>query len=790
LGEGETGNFSVNLEEGLVKDWGSGGYEGHVFNVVMDVHGLDFPEALEWIVDELNLNASTLERDVANGSSSEAPTSESDPPDSESPPEPVVPHEHVERWHGRLMGEGEAAQAARSYLMGERGIAESVLQAARIGLAHSPSDYRSEWWIMIPVLRRDLEAAPVVAVKGFGFDPEAGGWKRKDGRKIPRNAGSAALYDLVPPDPPNGPVLVCEGELDALCALSHGFNAVTGTAGAGTFKPEWARYLASLAPAQEHGVVVAFDGDEKGRKGAQKAAPRLHEAGLDVRVASLPDGQDVNDVLTEGDRADLHAYLAQADPYELPEPEPVVSDGDEPEPGPEALKDPLRSDEPLSHCEPIPDEAFEDLPDVLAEPTSWWSRRHKRDVFLTSALGILSGCLPNVHGWWGSDVPSAHGPNLFTCFVAGAAGGKSAGTYARGLAQSVHEQITERAERRIADWQARKKEHEADDDSEPFTEPRPPEQGLWVPANASYAQLLHTLHDNEERGIVFSSEIDTVADALGQDWGNFDSLFRKAYHHEADDQGRRETGNIRIEDPHVSLVLGGTDRQFVNLVGSAENGLYSRLCLYYFDAADGYRSQRPTRTGIDRANRLDALAGKVGRLWSDLDAREVPIKFQLEEHQWATLDGVVEPLHQETQRHGFSHLLSIPRRSGLWAFRIAMILTVLRAHVSGATLGRADTLTPTDEDLQAALTIASTYADHALRFGRARLEDGEHRSPKDLRISVMLANTDEKFTSRDAYTAARAEGIDVTDRTLRDDLRTAADRGLLERIASSGWRKR
>ncbi len=467
-----------------------------------------------------------------------------------------------------------------------------------------------------------------------------------------------------------------------------------------------------------------------------------------------------------------------------PEPEP------EPEPAPEALKDPLRSDEPLSHCEPIPDEAFEDLPDVLAEPTSWWSRRHKRDVFLTSALGILSGCLPNVHGWWGSDVPSAHGPNLFTCFVAGAAGGKSAGTYARGLAQSVHEQITERAERRIADWQARKKEHEADDDSEPFTEPRPPEQGLWVPANASYAQLLHTLHDNEERGIVFSSEIDTVADALGQDWGNFDSLFRKAYHHEADDQGRRETGNIRIEDPHVSLVLGGTDRQFVNLVGSAENGLYSRLCLYYFDAADGYRSQRPTRKGIDRANRLDALAGKVGRLWSDLDAREVPIKFQLEEHQWATLDGAVEPLHQETQRHGFSHLLSIPRRSGLWAFRIAMILTVLRAHVSGATLGRADTLTPTDEDLQAALTIASTYADHALRFGRARLEDGEHRSPKDLRISVMLANTDEKFTSRDAYTAARAEGIDVTDRTLRDDLRTAADRGLLERIASSGWRKR
>jgi hypothetical protein len=117
-------------------------------------------------------------------------------------------------------------------------------------------------------------------------------------------------------------------------------------------------------------------------------------------------------------------------------------------------------------------------------------------------------------------------------------------------------------------------------------------------------------------------------------------------------------------------------------------------------------------------------------------------------------------------------------------------LTVLRAHETGVPLGQAERLTPTDEDLQAALTIASTYADHALRFGRAKLEDGEHRSPKDLRISVMLAGTGEQFSSRDAYGAARADGIEVSDRTLREDLRTAANRGLLERISSTGWRKR
>jgi hypothetical protein len=225
----------VDLEEGLVKDWGSSGYQGDVLDVVQDVHGLDFSDALEWIVDELRLDAQAVEREAANGCTNRAPTSATDNQD----PKPVASHGQVERWHEQLMSDHDAAQAARSYLTDERGIAESVLRAARIGIAHSPDDYRAEWWVMIPVPQRGGgDTAPIVAVKGFGFDPEAGGWKRNDdGRKIPRNAGSAALYDLVPSDPFDGPVVACEGELDGLCALSNGFNAVTGTAAPGHSSP-------------------------------------------------------------------------------------------------------------------------------------------------------------------------------------------------------------------------------------------------------------------------------------------------------------------------------------------------------------------------------------------------------------------------------------------------------------------------------------------------------------------------------------------------------------------------
>jgi DNA primase len=332
LGEGETGNFSVDLDDGLVYDHGSTGYEGNVFQIVQDVHGLDFNEALEWIVEELNLDRSRLTSEPPASSSSSTSTSngrahnghansspngtpsntDSNSPDSEPDPEPepVASHEQVQKWSERLLGDSSEAQAARGYLTNGRGLTERALKVARIGLAHTPSDNRATWWIMIPVPDRRVEGAPIVATKGFGFDPSGGDWERNDnGHKVARNGGSAALYNLVFPDALDTPVLVCEGELDALSALSHGFNAVTGTAGAGTFEPEWGERISSLAPAQDHGVVVAFDGDEAGRNNGPDVAATLAQEDLDVRLANLPDGQDVNDVLVNRGREGLEVVI-------------------------------------------------------------------------------------------------------------------------------------------------------------------------------------------------------------------------------------------------------------------------------------------------------------------------------------------------------------------------------------------------------------------------------------------------------------------------------------------------
>lgn len=90
----------------------------------------------------------------------------------------------------------------------------------------------------------------------------------------------------------NPVVHVTEGEVDTMTAWQCGFRAV-GVPGVGTFKEEW-RYL--FRPPHVERVVLAFDPDKAGRD-ASKYLYGLLAGVIDVSVAKLPRGLDVNDLL-------------------------------------------------------------------------------------------------------------------------------------------------------------------------------------------------------------------------------------------------------------------------------------------------------------------------------------------------------------------------------------------------------------------------------------------------------------------------------------------------------------
>lgn len=226
-------------------------------------------------------------------------------------PAPKLPSEaELARWQAAL------TDGAGLHLEQLRGLSAEVIEQAGIGWDSDRQAYT------LPV--KDGKGQ-LVGLRLYRPDAHDGAPKYQSwpGTK-------AELYPawLLPPGTEEA--VVCEGEFDALLLRSQGFEAITGTAGAGTFRPEWATWL------RERGVkqaVVCYDADVAGRQGARKAAALLHEAGLSVKLPAWPEGSppghDVGEALWPKD-ADpdengatlperLEAFgklLAEAKPYE------------------------------------------------------------------------------------------------------------------------------------------------------------------------------------------------------------------------------------------------------------------------------------------------------------------------------------------------------------------------------------------------------------------------------------------------------------------------------------------
>ena len=104
----------------------------------------------------------------------------------------------------------------------------------------------------------------------------------KDCGKGPNDYGSTRLY----PPPAQwkpGRLWLVAGEPDLLCALSCGLNAVTQTAGCGTWREEFSEAMAG------RDVVICYDADAAGFKGSREAAKSLVEHAKSVRVMVWPD---------------------------------------------------------------------------------------------------------------------------------------------------------------------------------------------------------------------------------------------------------------------------------------------------------------------------------------------------------------------------------------------------------------------------------------------------------------------------------------------------------------------
>ncbi|OSZ78240.1 hypothetical protein CAP35_08245 [Chitinophagaceae bacterium IBVUCB1] len=328
-------------------------------------------------------------------------------------------------------------------------------------------------------------------------------------------------------------------------------------------------------------------------------------------------------------------------------------------------------------------ELFNALPAVLSVSLDTLQEQQEKEAFLVGALGVLSGCMPNVYGYYMGD---AMRPNLY-CYVLGRYGlGKGVLGLARQLGEPIHQHKLEQAKQMRKDYifqkdvyEQQRKLYEQGKRAEPPTPPDEPRMlRLFMPANSTKAALIMQMEQNDGRGIIFETESDSLADMLRSGDNNFSDILRKAFHHETVSLVRKTNREeCEIAAPEFSIVLSGTHDQLSQLIPSAENGLFSRFFYYIIEGTDNFLFPFLAERNIRKQ-----VVSNMGMLWmhvyKQLEALEKPIEFCLTEAQQQRFAATMAERKRDIRNNISDKLDGTIHRMGNIFFRICMILTMLR----------------------------------------------------------------------------------------------------------------
>ncbi len=320
---------------------------------------------------------------------------------------------------------------------------------------------------------------------------------------------------------------------------------------------------------------------------------------------------------------------------------------------------------------------YEYLPEPIKELFKDLQNAQERDILLLGTLTVLSGCMPNVLGFYDRKWVS---PNLYTFIEAPAGSGKGVLSWTRLIGMEIHKMLLDETIQAKQKFEELKREKIKQKDTDVSSLKEPPYKLLFIPANNSASSMVQTLSENDGAGILFSTEADTLANALAQDWGNFSDVLRAAFHHEPVEMQRRQNReHFSVEHPRLSVLLTGTRGQVMRLIPDTENGLFSRFVFYSFPAVPTFRNVF-SQNGADPGHAFRKAGKMVKELY--LFLKEQPETFQLylgkkqQEIFMQHFQRIIKMAHQDSG----APILATIHRLGLICFRMSMILTIVRYY--------------------------------------------------------------------------------------------------------------
>jgi len=421
----------------------------------------------------------------------------------------------------------------------------------------------------------------------------------------------------------------------------------------------------------------------------------------------------------------------------------------------------------------IPEYIYEALPKTLRDACNVFSGR-KRDVFLTSALSVISGGLHNVYGLYDKEKVF---PNLYSFVVAPPASGKGSMKFAKQLGDCFHDLLFSQSKDELKEYKKAKrlfslklKKAKTDAQIEALIEPEKPKTSMYfIPADTSSAMMIKHLEDNDGMGCICETEADTLTNTLKQDWGGYSDVLRKGFHAEIISKSRiTELEYSEIKEPKFSVSITGTPNQLDTLITSIQDGLFSRFMFYSFSAKQKWRSTYTEALAVSNNEIFKGFSADLCDKFRSNNAQ----RFVMTRKQGMQLDEVFsEALGHNSVLYN-DDVSGIIFRLGLMTFKIAMTLAALRSDESEISCS--------DLEFKTSLNLVEkVYLRHSIGILNKINKDSKRlNKTQDELLNWMKSQGEMKRA--DIWNKAKTIGI--KERTLADILRRFLELNLIKKV--------
>ena len=444
----------------------------------------------------------------------------------------------------------------------------------------------------------------------------------------------------------------------------------------------------------------------------------------------------------------------------------------------------------------IPDWIYEGLPAILAEGLKVAKDPRQRDMLFLAMMTNLSACMPGVKMVYDDTFIY---PHLFLSVIASPASGKGIMAHAVQLARPIQDLLKEENGRKVRQYEeelllweqerarALKEKRKPDMNLRPEA---PKKKTLIVPADVSRTNLIQLMSGSPDGVLLNVSEMDTLRNALGTEYGRFDDLMRACFHHEMfGSDFKVDKQSYMVYCPKMAFCASGTPNQFYKLCPSAENGAYSRYLIYMAEQETNFRLMSPNGEQLNRNEVFHRLGGKVLEMYHFLKENHTEVKFTKEQWEWhrSYFDGMLQQVKLEEVEAPVSVVL----RHGLNMARLAMIFTALRKFDEQWCFHE---MTCSDEDFRMAMAVTEVLLEHSLMYSTTLRKEMGAPTPMRhyFRVLEALENLPANFRYHELMEALVSSGVSLStakrDRVRLLEMGIIVKEGDNYRFANRQWR--